>query len=142
MHDQHTEVNRQHSQQFLKMAFGCDRHGRIENPDGYGKHNGGCGETVEFFLTVRSGQIQSISIATDGCLNTNACANAVAQISEGKTIESAWRITPAEVIAFLETLPEAENHCAELAVTALFRALTHYREIQRSSWKKPYRAVR
>lgn len=142
MEEKHADFRQHHSRQFLKMALGSDRHAKIENPDGYGKHARGCGDTVEFFLSVRSRHIRTISIATQGCLNTNACANALAHMAEGKTIEDAWQLTPEDVVAFLETLPEAEIHCAELAVGAFYRALANYCEMQRSPWKKPYCAVR
>ncbi|OPX37063.1 MAG: hypothetical protein B1H13_13500 [Desulfobacteraceae bacterium 4484_190.3] len=63
-----------HSSNFLKMAFSHDRRESIENPDGYGKRTGDCGDTVEFFLTIFGGRIKSVSFKTNGCINTNACA--------------------------------------------------------------------
>jgi nitrogen fixation NifU-like protein len=57
---------------------------------------------------------------------------------EGKTIGEAWEIAPEAVADYLETLPEDHFHCAELAVGALYMALSNYNELQRSPWKKPY----
>ena len=127
-----------HSLNYLEMAFRYDRRERLQNPDGYGKRTGECGDTVEMFLNIQNGHIQSVSFDTDGCINTNACANTVAHLSEGKTIEEAWVITPEAVIGFLETLPEDNRHCAELAIGAFYLALTNCQERQRNSWKKPY----
>ena len=127
-----------HSLNYLEMAFRYDRRERSQNPDGYGKRTGECRDTVEMFLRIENGRIQSVSFDTDGCINTNACANTVAHLSEGKTIEEAWEITPEEVIEFLETLPKENYHCAELAVGAFYSALANYQEHQRNSWKKPY----
>ena len=45
-----------------------------------------------------------VAYLTDGCLNTNACANTVAHLAEGRSIETAWEITPEAVIAHLQTL--------------------------------------
>jgi len=90
------------------------------------------------FVCIQNGRIQSLSFDTDGCINTNACANTAAHLSEGKTIEEAWEITPAAVIEFLETLPKENYHCAELAVGAFYLALANYQERQRNSWKEPY----
>ena len=111
---------RDHSLHYLEMAFRYDRRERLQKPDGYGKRTGECGDTVEVFLCIKGGLIQSVSFDTDGCINTNACANTVSQLSEGKTIEAAWNITPEEVIEFLETLARENYHCAELAVGAFY----------------------
>ena len=127
-----------HSLHYLEMAFRHDRRERLQNPDGYGKRTGECGDTVEIFLSIKRGRIQSVTFDTDGCINTNTCANTVSHLSEGKTIEDVWEITPEVVIEFLETLPKENYHCAELAVGAFYMALANCQECQRNSWKKPY----
>ena len=123
---------------YLEMAFRHERRERLQNPDGYGKRTGECGDTVEMFLCVKGDRIQTVSFDTNGCINTNACANTVSQLSEGKTIEAAWNIAPEEVIEFLETLPKESYHCAELAVGAFYLALANCQELNRNSWMKPY----
>ena len=128
-----------HSRQFLEMALGQERRERVEKPDGYGKRTGDCGDTVEFFLTTDKDRIRSVSYLTDGCLNTNACANTVAHLVEGGSIEAAWEITPEAVIGYLQTLPAESRHCAELAVGALYKALADLTEKTRRPWKKLYR---
>jgi nitrogen fixation NifU-like protein len=112
-----------HSCNFLEMAFRHDRRERLDNPDGYGKRTGECGDTVEIFLTVREGRIQTAAFDTNGCLHTTACANTVVEMAAGRPPETAWEITPEAVGAFLETLPRDHFHCAELAVGALYLAL-------------------
>ena len=108
------------------MAFRHDRRERLHNPDGYGKRTGEGGDTVEMFLCIKSGRIQTVSFDTDGCIDTNACANTVSHLSEGKTIEQAWEIEPEDVIEYLATLPADNYHCAELAVGAFHMALDNY----------------
>ena len=127
-----------HSRNYLEMAFRTDRRERIEHPDGYGKRTGDCGDTVEMYLTVRNGRIESVCFEADGCLNTNACANAVAELAEGRKVEDAWEITSEDVVSFLETLPPEDTHCAELAVGVFYLALTNYQEMRRHPWKKIY----
>ena len=127
-----------HSLNYLQMAFGHSRNAILQNPDGSGKRTGECGDSVEMFLDVKDGCIQSVAYITNGCLNTNACANTVAHLAEGKTVDEGWEIAPDHVIEFLETLPEDNYHCAELAVGAFYKALANYQELQRYSWKKPY----
>ena len=129
---------RDHSLNYLQMAFGYDRHARLQNPDGYGRRTGECGDTVEMFLCIKNDRIQSVSFDTNGCINTNACANTVSHLAEGKTIDEGWEITPDNVIEFIETLPEENYHCAKLAVGAFYAALANYQALKRNSWKKRY----
>lgn len=131
-----------HSLHYLEMAFRSDKQESIDHPDGYGKRTGQCGDTIEFFLAVHNGRIRSVAFDTDGCMNTNACANTVAHLAEGKTIEHAWEISTEDVINYLETLPPMETHCAELAVGAFYLALANLHELERNSWKKPYQQKR
>ncbi len=128
-----------HSDNYLEMALSGEKREVIQHPDGYGNRTGECGDTIEIFLVIRNDRIQNISFDTNGCMNSIACANTVVRLAEGKTITRAWEITPEDVIAFLETLPTHENHCAELAVGALYLALSNYQDIQRAPWKKLYK---
>ena len=118
----------EHSMQYLEMAFRTDRRMRMSNPDGYGKRTGSCGDSVEIFLTVENDEIQAVSYDINGCMNTNACANTIADLAMGKTVAQAWEITPETVAQYLGTLPPAEIHCAEVAAGAFYLALTNYRE--------------
>jgi nitrogen fixation NifU-like protein len=127
-----------HSLNYLEMAFRSDRNEVIGNPDGHGKKTGDCGDTVEIFLAVAENIVKHVSFLIEGCRNTNACANTVAFLAEGKPVDEAWNITPEAVIAFLETLPKENYHCAELAVGAFYLALADYEEMKRNPWKKLY----
>ena len=124
-----------HSLRYLEMAFRNDRREIIERPDGYGKRTGECGDTVEMFLTVRGDRIASVSFDMDGCMSTNACANTVAELAEGKNLEKAWEISTEDVIKYLETLPPENIHCAELAVGAFYLALANYKDLKRNPYK-------
>lgn len=114
-----------HSLNYIEMALKTDKIERIDNPDGYGKSVGECGDIVEFFLTCNNHTLSRISFFTQGCLNTNACCNTVVKLAQGKTIDKAWEIQPEQVILFLETLPLEHSHCADLAVGAFYLALTN-----------------
>jgi nitrogen fixation NifU-like protein len=113
-----------HSLKYIEMALSTDRIERLSHPDGYGKRTGDCGDTVEFFLTCTNNIITSVSFCVQGCMNTTACCNTAARFVEGKSIESAWKISPDRINDFLETLPEDHFHCAELTVGALYLALS------------------
>lgn len=128
-----------HSLRFLEMVFRGDKRERLTHPDGYGKKTRQCGDTIEIFLVVHEGRLSLVAFDTDGCLYSLACANAVAHLAEGRTLADAWEITPEAVMDYLETLPDHEKHCAELAVSTLQAALLSARENQRNPWKKYYR---
>jgi nitrogen fixation NifU-like protein len=72
-------------------------------------------------------------------MNTAAAANTVIHLAECKAVDQAWDISPETVFNYLETLPEDHFHCAELAVGALYLALSDLQENRRSPWKKTYR---
>ncbi len=127
-----------HSLRFLEMAFRTDRDERLYNPDASGRNTGDCGDSIEIFLSVKSGRIDSVAFAIDGCINTRACANIMGDMIEGKTVGRAWKVTPEDIAHALESLPEESYHCAELAAGALYRALTRYRTTSREPWKKNY----
>jgi nitrogen fixation NifU-like protein len=135
-----TEFNfwQNHSLNYLEMAFRSDRNEVIDNPDGHGKKTGDCGDTVEMFIVVSGNIVKHVSFLIEGCRNTNACANTVAFLAEGKQVDEAWDITPEAVIKFLETLPKENYHCAELAVGAFYLSLANYQDMQRNPWKKLY----
>jgi len=117
-----------HSDTFLTMAYQWERRQRLQNPDGFGRKTGDCGDTVSIYLRVREGTIQEVRFELDGCLNTNACANCLASLVEGKELEQGWAVTPDDLISCLETLPEDHYHCAELAVGTFYLALADYHE--------------
>jgi nitrogen fixation NifU-like protein len=122
----------------LRMARDTERCRSMARPDGFGENTGECGDTVRIFLQAPREEIQQVTFETDGCLHTRACANTVAELAGGLPVEAAWHIGPETIIAFLETLPEAHHHCAELAAGALYRALTDLRENRRKPWQRLY----
>ena len=128
-----------HSVKYLEMALKSDRMEPLEDPDGEGRHTGDCGDTVAISLKLQGEVIGQMAFQVQGCMNTVASANAVAELVEGRPLADAWELTPERVIDFLETLPKGHHHCAELAVGALYRALADARSKQREPWKKMYR---
>ncbi len=114
----------------------------MDQPDGYGINTGECGDTVEIFLGAHAPQDQRIKAAhyrSDGCAATHLCALAVVAQATGCSIDRAWQITPEHIIAALPALPADHHHCAELAVGALYRALTDLKESRKRPWTRLYR---
>ncbi len=117
-----------HSKEFIEMSSDESYFERMHHPNGYGKNTGDCGDTVEIFLNVRHGLIKDATFDINGCINTFVSANVVVQTIWGKSFDAAWEVSPELVIDHLKTLPQESHHCAELAVGALYLALTDYKK--------------
>lgn len=129
-----------HSVNFLEMALQSDRREVLNNPDGFARvGREECGDMLEIYLMIRDGVIHTAGFETNGCLYVVACANTVTCLAQGKTVAEAMNISSEDVMVFLETLPEKEKHCADLAVAGLRAAIAEAREMERSPWKKAYR---
>ena len=139
MNDTNHDFWQAHSLKFLECAFRSDRTESLRQFDGHGEKRGDCGDSVEFFIIEKDDRLRTIAYSVNGCLNTNACANAVIDLAEGRTLSEAWNITPEIVAAYLESLPEDHFHCAELAVGAFYLALADVRRTRQNPWKKAYR---
>ncbi len=131
----------EHTQTFLEMAFRTDRQKALAHPSGVGRNVGTCRDRIEIHLAIRGGIVREVAYQLDGCLNTNACANAVAEMVEGHTVAAAWRLKPDMVAAFLQSLPPDHFHCAELAVGAFYKALADYQQRRGKDWQAGYRAA-
>jgi nitrogen fixation NifU-like protein len=113
---------------FLEMALRTDKREILRNADGYAKTARECGDTVEI----------SASFETDGCLFAVVCANAAVHLVQGKTLQEGLALSPENIVAYLETLPSEEYHCAEQAIQVLRLAIADARENERQPWKKFY----
>lgn len=111
---------------YLEMAFCTTRRKRPATFDGYGRKGRECGDALEVFLDIKDGVITSVHYYSLGCFATNACGNALAELIIGTTTAQAVALTPNDLATFLQTLPEHELHCAEMAVAALNQALTDH----------------
>jgi NifU-like protein involved in Fe-S cluster formation len=114
----------------------------IAKPDGYGRAESECGDTIEIAVAVDAGVITESAFRLSGCAFTLLCGRAAAEIIPGKTISEARRMTSPELIAAaLDGLPEANAHCAALASSAVAEALTDAAANMVAPWKKHYRRL-
>lgn len=96
---------------------------RLTNADAQAVFTGPCGDTMEIYLMLRDGSIDHASFMTDGCGPTIACGSMLTKLATGKTIDEAAAIEPQELRDALSGLPPENEHCADLAVITLRRAL-------------------
>ena len=100
--------------------------GSMDNPDGYGRITGSCGDTIQIFLKFEDGKVKNASFQTDGCASSMVCGSFAAELAHGKSPDKIMDITGETVLKKLEGLPEEDRHCAFLSANALHDALNNY----------------
>ena len=109
--------------------------GKIENPDGYARLTGSCGDTMEIFLKFEEGKVIDASFVTDGCGSSTACASFAAEMALGKNPDELIEITGETILKRVGGLPKEDEHCAFLAGETLQEALNCYMLKQRQKRK-------
>jgi len=113
---------------------------KIENPDGYAKVKGSCGDTMEIFIRMKDEKISECTFQTDGCGTSIVCGSTATELALNKSFTQALAVVSAdELLRQLGGLPEADVHCAQLASETLRRALADCLYHKKSPWKKHYR---
>jgi nitrogen fixation protein NifU and related proteins len=109
--------------------------GEIKNPDGIGKiGNPVCGDIMWIYIKVGKRKIKGkekkyikdIKFKTFGCIAAIATSSVVTQITKGKTLEDAKKITKEKIIKKLEGMPPVKIHCSVLGIQALKKAIENY----------------
>jgi nitrogen fixation NifU-like protein len=94
--------------------------GALDDPDGYAKIKGTCGDSIEIFLKFENGRVTKASFQTDGCGPSVVCGSYAAEMAIGKDSDE---ITGNIILEKLGGLPEENEHCAFLAAESLQQAL-------------------
>ena len=100
--------------------------GALENPNGYARISGSCGDTMQIFLGFENDRVQEATFKTDGCGSSTVCGSFEAELALGKNPDELAEVAGETILEILEGLPEEEQHCAYLAAETLQAALDHY----------------
>jgi len=100
--------------------------GRMENPDGYGRVTGECGDMMEIYLKFENNRVSKASYFTDGCASSMVSGSFAAELTLGRDPDALADITPETVLAAIGRLPKDDLHCASLAARTVQEALTYY----------------
>jgi nitrogen fixation NifU-like protein len=100
--------------------------GSIDNPDGYGRVTGSCGDTMQIFLKFENDRIKEASFQTDGCGSSTVCGSFAAEMAIGKNPDEIVDITGEAILEKLGGLPKEDEHCAFLSAESLQEALHEY----------------
>lgn len=113
--------------------------GLLENPDGYARVQGPCGDTMEMTVRMDGDVVAACGFQTDGCGTTVVCGSAATWLATNRTfVEALGAVSARAILELLGGLPEADNHCAALAAETLRRALADHLANRSSPWKKNY----
>jgi len=105
--------------------------GVIQDPDGFGRVTGTCGDTMEIFLRFEKDRVKEATFQTDGCGTSAVCGSFAAELSHGKSPDEIAEIEGETILEVLGGLPEEDRHCAFLAAETLQEALDDYMRKQR-----------
>ncbi len=100
--------------------------GVLEDPDGYGRITGSCGDTMQIYLRFQGERVAEATFQTDGCGTSAICGSFAAELSLGKSPDELAGISGQTVLDVLGGLPEEDRHCAFLAAETLQAALDSY----------------
>jgi NifU-like protein involved in Fe-S cluster formation len=84
---------------------------QVENPV--------CGDVLKLAALISQNCIVEIKFLAKGCVPVMACASALAEFLEGKTLAEATALRREELIEKLGGLPEPSTHASHLAIDAL-----------------------
>ena len=133
------EMRKIYSEAVIEYSMNPRNLGELEDPDGFARVTGPCGDTMSVWLKVNGDTIINASFMTDGCGTTIASGSMVTEMAKGKRITEAQKISQQNVLDALGGLPDESKHCALLAANTLKEAVRDYLTMKRETWKKAYR---
>jgi len=84
---------------------------QIENPV--------CGDVLKLSAKVLDGRIAEIRFQAKGCVPAMACASAVTELVEAKSVPEARKIQRDDIVKQVGGVPPASTHAAQLAADAI-----------------------
>ncbi|MBU2529993.1 MAG: iron-sulfur cluster assembly scaffold protein [Elusimicrobia bacterium] len=117
-----------YSEEVRELAKNPKHFGRMNDPSASAYLKGICGDDMEFYLLIKDKTIEDIMFYTEtGCEGTKVCGSIVAQIAIGKPINEAMDISPNKILEALNYgLHENHHHCAILAASTFYKAITYF----------------
>lgn len=116
--------------------------GFLEGHDGVGTcGDPNCGDMAVMTLRIRDGVVVDVRFLVRGCPAAIATCSISTELVKGRTLKEADELTDEAVAAALGGLPEAKQHCSNLAATAIHNALADYRQRQKvdlRNWRSLY----
>ena len=94
--------------------------GIIEHPDAIVQvENPVCGDVLKLSARVLDGRIAEIRFQAKGCVPAMACASAVTELVEAKSVPEAAGIRRDDIVKRVGGVPTVSTHAAQLAADAI-----------------------
>lgn len=107
-----------------RFAFRSTNAGKLEGATHTGvSGTPGEGRYIKIDLRVEDGVVQEAKWEANGCPASMACAAVICTMTCGKPVENARQISEKDVVVILRGLPEGKGAMADMAVSALNKAL-------------------
>ena len=101
--------------------------GEIPDADGRGIClNESCGDITMLWIKMKNGKIIDAKFKTQGCAASIASGSVLTDMTIGKSLQEAQKITRQDVASALGGLPEQKVDCSLLATDALKEAIYDY----------------
>jgi nitrogen fixation protein NifU and related proteins len=78
-----------------------------------------CGDVLKLTARISHDRIAEVKFLAKGCVPAMACASAIAEFLEGKTLTEAAALKREDLVIKLGGLPKASTHASHLAIDAL-----------------------
>ena len=95
------------------------------------RHQDGCGDVLMLDLDIEHDTIRDAAFSIVGCSGLQACASGMTEMIIGNSVDEAERMTGADIVAWLDGIPEAKFECAEASSMTLREAIAKYRAERR-----------
>ena len=94
--------------------------GLLKDPDATAQvENPVCGDVLKLTVRISQDRIVEIKFLAKGCVPSMACASAITEFLQGKTLTEAAALRREDLVLKLGGLPEASTHASHLAIDAL-----------------------
>jgi nitrogen fixation NifU-like protein len=99
--------------------------GEVEAPDATARlENPACGDILELSVRLQKTKLEGnrivdIRFRAKGCVPAMACASALTELIQGKSIEQARQMSREELVRKVGGLPQASAHASHLAMDTL-----------------------
>lgn len=103
--------------------------GELENANGIGEvGNAVCGDMMTFYLDIKDDIIVDAKYKTFGCGAAIAVSSMVSEMIIGKNIYEVMKLTHSDISKQLGGLPPQKEHCSNLGIDAVKKAIESYLE--------------
>jgi len=86
-----------------------------------------CGDMMKVWINIKNNIIKDIKWQTFGCASAIASTSVMSEMVKGMTLDEALKITPADIVKKLGSLPAQKIHCSVLGDQALRAAIENYK---------------